>query len=69
MTAIYNKESQYQQFNYNTLPQTLKEQKRFCLWKIINNTKIPINALTNGSAKSNDPSTWSDFETAVKNLP
>ena len=64
-----NKESQYQQFDYNTLPQTLKEQKRFCLWKIINNTKIPINALTNGSAKSNDPSTWSDFETAVKNLP
>jgi len=27
--------------------------------------KIPMNALTGGHAKSNDPTTWTDFETAV----
>jgi hypothetical protein len=30
-------------------------------------SKIPVNLLTGGLAKTDDPSTWTDFETAVKN--
>ena len=52
-------------------PHELKEQKRWCNWKFVTRdgkeTKLPINAATGELAKSNDESTWSDFETAIAN--
>lgn len=42
--------------------------KRFVLFKIKNGRKIPINPRTGRFAKCNDPSTWSDYETACKTM-
>lgn len=55
-------------FNYDKLPQEMKELKRFCLWKLENNTKIPINPFNGSGAKSNDSKTWSTFDIAFKNI-
>lgn len=60
-------------FNYTKVPIELKELKRWVLWKIKTNekgknTKVPINALNGYGAKSNDPSTWCEFEIALKNI-
>src|SRR5699024_5037464 len=47
----------------------LKELNRWCCFKVVNrngrDTKIPVNASTGELAKSNDESTWSDFDTAL----
>jgi hypothetical protein len=46
-----------------TIPEELRSLNRWHNWKDVNGTKIPIQP--NGSAaKSNDPTTWTDFETA-----
>ena len=54
---------------YNNIPQELKQLKNWCVWKYQERngkkTKIPFNAETGEFAKSNDSSTWSDYETAV----
>ncbi len=48
---------------YNRVPAELKSLKQWHVWSLRNETKIPLQC--NGTAaKSNDPSTWSDFETA-----
>ena len=53
-------------------PSELVKQDRWCVWKYeVRNgkrTKIPFNAKNGNRAKSNDESTWSDFETARKVL-
>lgn len=58
-------------FNYNRLPEEMKCEKRWVLWKLKpmgeKQTKIPINALNGYGAKSNDSSTWVDFDTALNN--
>lgn len=46
------------------IPETLKKVSQFVCW--VGSDKIPRNAKTGGNAKSNDPSTWSDFDTAVR---
>lgn len=48
---------------YEKIPQELKELKRWCCWS---GDKLPKNPYTGGNAQSNNPDTWSDFETACK---
>src|SRR5699024_7268576 len=53
------------------IPYELKELKQWCNWKLVmrngRETKLPINSQTGEFARSNDESTWSDYETALKN--
>lgn len=57
------------QFDYTNIPETLKNEKRWVLFKKVikdgKMTKIPINALTGYGAKSNDNTTWTTFDTAL----
>lgn len=54
------------------IPTELKKQKIWGLWDLEERdgrtTKVPYNAMTNQRAKSNDPSTWCDFEQAITAL-
>lgn len=54
---------------YSNIPYELKQLKNWCVWKFQERngkkTKIPFNAETGEFAKSNDKSTWSNYETAV----
>lgn len=58
--------------NYENIPKELKDLKQWgCFhkkWVPERNkyTKIPINPFTGGAGKSNDQSTWSDFDTALR---
>jgi len=48
------------------IPEVLKQKARWCVWKRNEeNKKIPINPRTGKYGKSNDCSTFSDFETAA----
>ncbi len=57
---------------YEKIPNELKALHCWICWKGIPDDKsgklrkIPINAIDGTAAKSNDPSTWTDFDTAVK---
>ena len=56
---------------YEPIPEELKKEKRWCLYKIIprdgKNTKLPI--MPNSKpAKSNDKSTWHSYEDCMKAL-
>jgi len=56
--------------NFTNIPQELKNQKRWVLWKkkILEDgktTKMPINAKNGYGAKSNDSNTWVSFDEAV----
>ena len=50
------------------VPQSLKDLKQWICWKAVERdgreTKMPVNAMTGAPAKSNDPETWTDFESA-----
>lgn len=48
---------------YENFPAELKGLKQFVCW--VGSDKIPKNPYTGGNAKSNDNTTWSDFDTAV----
>ncbi len=54
---------------YSKVPYELKDLDRWCCFKIMERqgreTKVPINAKTGELAKSNDESTWADFDTAL----
>lgn len=56
----------------NNIPTELKKQKIWGLWDLEKRhgrtTKVPYNAMTNKRAKTNDPSTWSDFKQAITAL-
>lgn len=60
--------------NYENIPNELRPLKQWGLfqkiWQPERNkyTKIPHNALDGGAGKSNDPSTWVDFKTALEAL-
>lgn len=59
--------------NYiKNIPAELKKQKIWGLWDLETRdgrtTKVPYNAMTNQRAKSNDPSTWCEFEQAITAL-
>lgn len=58
---------------YEFIPEELKRLKNWVCWKAEPDPKahsglkkIPINPHTGGQAMSNNPDTWSDFETAVR---
>lgn len=60
-------------FNYEKIPNEMKQVKRWVLWKLKKlddgkTTKIPINAKTGYGAKSNDESTWVSFDEALKKV-
>ncbi len=50
--------------NIDNIPSELKKVSSWVCWT--GRDKIPKNPKTGQNAKSNDPSTWSDFETACK---
>lgn len=58
--------------NYAKVPQEMKDQKRWVLWKKAERegkiTKIPLNAHDGRGAKSNDSATWATFEEASEAL-
>lgn len=49
-------------FSYSLIPEELKKEKRWVLWKKINGAKIPFNAKTGGMAQPNNELTWNSFE-------
>lgn len=58
---------------YSAIPQELKSIKNWVCWQAEPDpkshsgiSKKPINPVTGGLAQSNNPDTWSDFDTAVK---
>lgn len=58
---------------YEKIPDELKKCPQWVCWKSEPDPKshsgirkIPVNAKTGGQAMSNNPETWSDFETAVR---
>lgn len=55
---------------YESIPEKLKSMPHWICWSMVErdgkNTKIPVNPKTGGNAKSNDPSTWTSYEEAVK---
>ncbi|MGF6807424.1 hypothetical protein OKW30_002550 [Paraburkholderia sp. Clong3] len=59
---------------FGHIPAALKAEPRWCVWKYSLNEqrrkwgKTPVDANTLRFAKSNDPATWSDYDTAVKAL-
>ena len=63
-----------EKFTYNNIPEELRSLKQWGLFELKwipernKNTKIPINPYDGSAGKSNDPSTWSDFDTAVRAL-
>lgn len=56
--------------NFVNIPKELKTNASFCLWKLEKRsgkpTKVPYNPRTGQLAKTNDPSTFGDFNTAMK---
>lgn len=56
--------------NFVNIPQELKTNASFCVWKMEKRqgrpTKVPYNPKTGAMARTNDPSTFSDFGTAMK---
>ena len=57
---------------FSNVPQDLRDEKRWVCWTVEKRdgkeTKVPINAIVGGYAKSNDPDTWTDFKVAVTYL-
>ena len=61
---------------YENIPQELRDLKQWGLYKTELQTgnskhqysKIPHNAIDGGAGKSNDPTTWTNFDTAIKTL-
>lgn len=57
---------------YEQIPQELKALPNWICWDAVPDEKrgkikkVPINALTGGGGMSNNPSTWCDFDTAVR---
>ena len=56
--------------NFVNIPDALKQSASFCVWKLEKRsgrpTKVPYNPCTGNMAKTNDPSTFADFKTAMK---
>lgn len=56
--------------NFVNIPDALKQSASFCVWKLEKRsgrpTKVPYNPRTGAMAKTNDPSTFADFKTAMK---
>lgn len=59
-------------FNYDNIPNLMKEQPRWVLWALKEKegklTKIPLNPKNGKPAKSNDNTTWSNFNDSLVSL-
>lgn len=61
-------------FNYQNIPKELRNLKQWGLFHLKyvperhKNTKIPLNAYDGTLGKSDDPSTWAEFDTALRAL-
>lgn len=61
-------------FDYSTIPEELRKLKQWGLFRLRylpkrhKKTKIPVNAYNGHLGKSNDPTTWSEFGTALQTL-
>ena len=61
-------------FNYQNIPKELRNLKQWGLFHLKylperhKNTKLPLNAYDGTLGKSNDPSTWAEFDTALRAL-
>lgn len=55
---------------YENIPQNLRKLQQWVCWRAEERngkiSKVPINPKTGGYAMSNNPATWTDFDTAVK---
>lgn len=53
---------------YENIPDEMKQRRNWVCWRYVKRggktTKLPVNPATGRMAKSNDPGTWADFETA-----
>lgn len=62
----------FKEENYIQVPQEMKNETRWVLWKKVDRdgkaTKIPLNAITGNGAKSNDSTTWATYEQACQGL-
>ena len=63
-------ERQARKVNFVKIPQELKTNAAFCVWKMEKRngklTKVPYNPKNGQLARTNDPSTFADFGTAMK---
>lgn len=50
------------------VPETMRTAKRWGLWRLEADKKIPYNAKTAGRASSVDRNAWTDYETAITTL-
>ena len=54
---------------YSTVPESIRSVKRWVCYRIEirdgKSTKVPLNAISGNFAKVDDPSTWTDFSTAI----
>lgn len=54
---------------YEAIPQELKNLPNWICWSAVSDKgrikKVPVNPLTGGGAMSNNPATWTDFNTAL----
>ena len=57
------------EINYNNIPMELKVDGLFCTWKLSPQGKQPINPVTGYFAKSNDKSTFHNYNTILSYLP
>lgn len=57
-------------FHFEQLPEALKASGLFCLWRYElrggRQTKVPYDPVTKARARSNDPSSFSDYPTALR---
>ena len=64
-----NTNQKVKRVNFVNIPQELKSNASFCLWKYEKRngrpTKVPYNPRNGQPAKTNDSSTFSDFSTAM----
>lgn len=67
-----DKKSEYLEVIPENIPGELKARNQWVVWRAENRSgkpgKIPYNSASGAPAKVNDPSTWTDFETAVNLL-
>ena len=59
---LHSETTEFQQNHYRQVPTELKALRRWCRWSTVNGSKLP-SQVNGAAAKSNDESTWTDFET------
>jgi len=54
---------------WEQIPEELKQLRQWVCWRWEGKKKMLVNARTGGNAQSNNPDTWTDFQTTVKAAP